>query len=156
MITCTFEDGNSALLRHLVVDAIVLKDNKILLVKRTAKLLEGGKWALVGGYVERDETAAQAATREIMEETGWQVKDLALLTINDNPDRPHEDRQNISLVYFCKAIQKTGKPDWESDEQRWFDLNKLPDESIIAFDHAKNISLYLKCIKENLILPVLD
>ena len=30
--------------------------NEVLLVKRSRHLLEGGKWALVGGFVERDET----------------------------------------------------------------------------------------------------
>jgi ADP-ribose pyrophosphatase YjhB (NUDIX family) len=156
MITCAFEDGSSALLRHVVVDTIVLKDNKILLVKRTKKLLEGGKWGLVGGYVERDETNAQAAAREIMEETGWQIKNLILLTINDNPDRPNEDHQNISLVYFCEATQKTGEADWESDEQKWFDMNEIPDESIMAFDHTKNINIYKRYVSENLTLPILD
>jgi ADP-ribose pyrophosphatase YjhB (NUDIX family) len=55
MIICKFEDGGEAKLRHVVVDTLVLKDNKILLIKRTGKLLEGGKWGLLGGYVERDE-----------------------------------------------------------------------------------------------------
>ena len=55
MLTCTFEDGNKNSLRHVVVDTIVCKDGKVLLVKRIGKLLEGGKWGLVGGFVERDD-----------------------------------------------------------------------------------------------------
>jgi hypothetical protein len=50
MITCYFEDGNKALLRHTVVDVLVLNDkNELLMVKRTAKLVEGGKWGIIGG-----------------------------------------------------------------------------------------------------------
>ena len=71
MINCEFENGNKASLRHVVVDNLVLKDGKILLVKRTGKLLEGGKWGLAGGYVDRDETVKEAAKREILEETGY-------------------------------------------------------------------------------------
>jgi ADP-ribose pyrophosphatase YjhB (NUDIX family) len=156
MITCAFEDGNEALLRHAVVDTIVIKDNKVLLVKRTAKLLEGGKWGLVGGFVERDETLAEAAAREILEETGWEVKDLTLLAINDKPDRPKEDRQNIAFVYFCTATEKTGEADWESDDQQWFAWSELPEEEQIAFDHAHNIKLYQRYVKESLSLPVSD
>ena len=136
-------------MRHVVVDTIVMKDNQILLVKRTAKLTEGGKWGLVGGFVDRDETIKQAAGREILEETGWTVQDLTLLNINDNPDRPKEDRQNISMVFFCDAIKKVGEPDWESDEQKWFDLDALPDVAELAFDHSDCIELYKQYLKLN-------
>src|SRR3972149_761645 len=129
MLKCLFEDGNETSLRHLVVDALVLKDNKILLVKRIGKLLEGGKWGLVGGFVGRDETLKEAVAREILEETGYKVESVTLLTIRDNPDRPKEDRQNVSFVYFCTATEKTGDTDWESEEQQWFSFDQLPPEA---------------------------
>ena len=153
MITCNFEDGGEALLRHAVVDSIVLKDDKILLVKRTAKLLEGGKWGLVGGYVDRDETLAQAAAREVLEETGWQVNNQVLLRIVDNPNRPKEDRQNIAFIYFCNATEKTDEADWESDEQKWFSWDELPKDENLAFDHAESIGVYRKYLAENFTLP---
>ncbi len=155
MITCNFEDGNKASLRHVVIDTLVLKDNEILLVKRTAKLLEGGKWGLVGGFVDRDETLPQAVAREVMEETGWKIKDPVLLKINDDPNRPKEDRQNVAFVYFCNATDKTGEADWESVEQRWFSFDELPDKGNIAFDHAENIQLYRKYLKTSLALPII-
>ena len=153
MINCFFEDGNKASLRHAVVDTLVLKGGEILLVKRTAKLTEGGKWGMVGGYIDRDETVPQAAAREVHEETGWTIKDLALLTIRDHPDRPAEDRQNISFVYFAQAIEQTGTPDWESDEIRWFKLNDLPPRDQLAFDHADDIDLYKQYLEEKFSLP---
>lgn len=155
MITCAFEDGGTAKLRHVVIDSLVLRGNEILLVKRTGKLLEGGKWGLVGGFVERDESLVQAAAREILEETGWQVTGLSLLTVNDRPDRPAEDRQNISFVYFCQAVEQTGTPDDESDDQQWFPLSALPPTENLAFDHAADIALYLKYRAESLQLPVI-
>jgi ADP-ribose pyrophosphatase YjhB (NUDIX family) len=155
MIKCTFEDGNQASLRHVVVDGLIIKDGELLMVKRTAKLLEGGKWGVVGGFAERDETMARAMEREIYEETGWKVKDLTLLTIVDRPDRPNEDRQNVSFVYFCQAVEQTGQPDWESDEVKWFPLDNLPPRDQIAFDHADHIDLYKRYLKESLTLPVL-
>jgi 8-oxo-dGTP diphosphatase len=154
MITCFFEKGTEAHLRHVVVDILVLKEDKILLVKRTKTLMEGGKWGLVGGYVERDENLQEAAEREIFEETGYKIKDIILLTIRHNPDRLHEDRQNISFVFFCTALEKEGKPDWESDERRWFSFDELPPEEKLAFDHPLNIELYLKYKRENFPLPV--
>src|SRR6185312_7100688 len=134
MITCTFENGNRASLRHVVVDNLVLQGDRILLVKRAVQLIEGGKWGLVGGFVDRDETIRQAAAREIMEETGYEVTDITLFRIIDTPDRPGEDRQNIAFVHVCVAGQRTGTPDWESTEVRWFPLSALPEEHEFAFD----------------------
>ncbi|MBI2589346.1 NUDIX hydrolase [Candidatus Saccharibacteria bacterium] len=155
MLNCVFEDGAQVLLRHVTADTIIIKDGKILLVKRTGKLLESGKWALAGGFMDRDETIAEAATREVMEETGWKIKDLTLLRINDRPNRPMEDRQNIEFVHFATAIEKIGKADAESSEQKWFDLDKLPPAEEIAFDHADNIELYKKYLKTPFGLPVI-
>ncbi len=155
MITCFFEDSNKVNLRHATVNTIVLSDGKILLGKRAAKLLEAGKWGLTGGFIDRDETITQAAAREVYEESGWTIKDLTLLTIRDNPDRPNEDRQNIDFVFFASAIEQTGTPDWESDEIRWFALDDLPPIDQIAFDHASDIELYKRYIKEGFSLPAL-
>src|SRR3989304_7819571 len=111
MITCKFENNAEASLRHVTADALVLKGNKILLVKRVGKLLESGQWGITGGFGQRDETVKEAVKREIYEETGWSVKNIELLRIKDWPDRPKEDRQNISFVYTCFATRITGKPD---------------------------------------------
>lgn len=142
MLACTFENNHQTSLRHAVVDVLVLRERQILLVKRVGKILEGGKWALPGGYVERDETLFQAAAREVLEETGYQVSNLTLLTIRDNPDRPKEDRQNIAFVYYCQVAAKTGQADWEVSEQKWFNLDQLPEAATMAFDHLENIALY--------------
>ncbi|MFA5749910.1 MAG: NUDIX hydrolase [Candidatus Shapirobacteria bacterium] len=147
MITCNFEDGNKAYLRHGVVDVLVLKGNQILLEKRNKKLLEGGKWALVGGYIERDETLIGAVKRETLEETGYQIDDIKLLKIIDNPNRPGEDRQNIAFLFVCQAGEKVGKSDWEVDDLQWFDLDKLPSKELIAFDHWQSIQFYIDSLK---------
>ena len=56
MITCTFENGNVASpgLRHVTVNAIVIKDNQVLMGLRAPvkglTMLESRKWALLGGF----------------------------------------------------------------------------------------------------------
>lgn len=156
MITCNFEDGNKAKLRHVVVDVLVFKNNQILLEKRNIKLIEGGKWALVGGYMERDETIIDAVRRETLEETGYEIKNIKLLTIIDNPYRPGEDRQNISFVFICDASKKVGNSDWEVDDLKWFDLSNLPSKELIAFDHYQNIQLYQDFKLGKISLPYLS
>lgn len=142
MIRCTFENDHQTSLRHVTVDALIFHNDKILLVRRAQGQLEGGKWALAGGFVERDEDLLQAVKREIKEETGYEVDRPVLLTIRHHPDRPHEDRQNISFVFICQAVEKTSQPDHETETQQWFKLTALPPAEEIAFDHARNIELY--------------
>ena len=64
MIKCTFEDGNPVSLRHVCVDTLLIKDEKLLLNKRGTfegrKILEHGKWGVIGGFVERNENLEQA------------------------------------------------------------------------------------------------
>src|SRR5437870_3100985 len=104
MLKCEFENGNSASLRHVVTDNLVIRGDEILMVKRRSELVEGGKWGVVGGFMDRDETIEQSVRREIMEETGYDVSDVVLLRIIDRPDRPNDaDRQNVSFVHFCTA-----------------------------------------------------
>jgi len=144
MITCTFEDGGAGKLRHVISTALILDGQKILLTKRTAKLREGGKWDLVGGFMNRDETVEESLRREVLEETGYQLISVELFTVIDYPYRKGSDWQNIGFVYVCKAGEKTGEADWESTEQKWFNLDNLPPKQDLAFDHSEIINLYLQ------------
>lgn len=145
MITCTFEDGHSTTnFRHVVVDGIIVEDNKILLTKRAEGLRDGGKWCMPGGYVDRDETAVEAVMREIHEETGYTVEVSDLLTVIDNPVRNGDDRQNISFVFIVKPIKKVADLDPnEVSEMKWFLLTELPPEADMAFDHFDTIWQYI-------------
>ncbi len=146
MISCSFEDGGSASLRHVVTDVLVVEENKILIIKRAQHLSNGGKYALIGGYVDRDETIEQCAVREVKEETGYDIVIDRLLRIKDSPERPQEDRQNISFVYVAHPTSKTGLSDAEVSEMRWYDLQNLPPKDSFAFDHYQDIQLYLSTL----------
>lgn len=159
MIICTFEDGGKAKLRHVVVHAIVEKYGALLLGKRAGSILESGKWGLPSGFMDRDETAGQCIVRELLEETGWECEVVSLFRINTNPSRPHEDRQNISIEFICKAIQKVGEGDHENSKVEWIPIdNLIPPKSAswrIAFDHGESIQLYLQHRKSPFTLPLL-
>lgn len=159
MLTCLFEDNGKTSLRHVTVTAIVIKDDKVLLGKRGAVkdriILEIGKWALLGGYFDRNENLKQAIQREVLEESGWTIDNLILFRINDNPDRPKEDRQNVDMLFIADAVKQTGQPDSEMTELKWYKLDNLPKREEIAFDHAENIDLYKKYKQENFSLPIL-
>jgi 8-oxo-dGTP diphosphatase len=154
MITCQFESGNKAKLRHVVFDAFCVKNDKLLLIKRAKYLKEGGKYAFPGGFLERNETIEQGVLRELKEESGYNGKIIKLFRIIDTPLRKGENSQNVDFVYLVKPLQKVGQPDKETDEVKWFNLDKLPPAEQIAFDHWETIKLYLRFKKAEFKLPV--
>ena len=60
--------------------ALIIRDNKILFQRRT----DNGKWGLIGGLLEMNETYEEAALREIREETGLEVRLDSFLGIFHN------------------------------------------------------------------------
>lgn len=144
MVTCTFENGNKAKLRHVVMDALVISKNKILLVKQAPHLTNPNKYGLPGGYLDRDETTIEGIQREVLEETGYECKKVTLFTIIDDPNRKGEDRQNVEFSFVIELGERISKPDKESSAVKWFDLDKLPKEEEFAFDHYERVQMYLK------------
>jgi len=161
MITCTFENSNVASpgLRHITVNAIVIKDNQVLMGLRAPvkglTMLETGKWALLGGFFGFNENLSTAVKREVMEESGWEITDLQIFRINDNPGRPKEDRQNVDMIFTARAVKQVGQHDEEVKELKWFPLDNLPPMDQIAFDHGEDLSLYLEHLKTPKTLPIL-
>lgn len=157
MITCTFENNGKALLRHVVTHAIVEKDGCLLLEKRTGPILESGKWALPGGFLDRDETVEECVIREVLEETGWQTEVVSLFRVNSSPSRPKDNgRQNVAFEFILQPIQQTQKFDTkESSKVEWIPFNKLRAFEDFAFDHGETIRLYLEYRKKQFNLPII-
>jgi len=155
MITCLFEDGGKASLRHVVTHALVEKDGALLLVKRVGDILETGKWGLPGGFLDRDETVSQGVLRELLEETGWEGEIISLFRINTNPNRPKEDRQNVAFDFIVKPLRLVGTQDAESSKVEWIPIEKLLSFEKFAFDHGESIQLYLNYRKTSFSIPLI-
>lgn len=161
MITCTFENGNVAKpgIRHITTSNIIIRGNQVLMCLRGTKngqpILESGKWGLLGGFMDRDETITQSVQREVMEESGWSIKNIHLFRINDNPGRPKEDRQNVDFVFIAEVDKQVASFDEEVRELRWFPLDQLPPMDQIAFDHGEDLGLYLEHLHVPKQLPIL-
>ncbi len=157
MITCTFENGNEGLLRHVTVGAIVINDNnEVLLVKRAPHLINGNRYALPGGYLDRNETTEQGALRELKEETGYEGKVVKLFQIIDSPSRPKEDRQNVDFKYIVELTGGDKKDNNEVSSIEWVSLDELPHEDMRAFDHMESVELYKRYMQKPFLLPVIN
>jgi len=157
MINCTFENGNIASpgLRHVTVGVLVINEKgEILLVKRSNKHSRPNTYTVPGGFFGRDETAQFAALRELKEESGYEGEIISLFHLNDNPDRPKEDRQNVDFLYGVKITGGSPKHDDEITSIAWFDEKSLPKEEEFAFDHRNVILKYFEYQKNPFTLPL--
>ena len=98
---------------------IIEKDGKILLQRRS----DNGLWGFVGGILELNETYAEAAVREAMEETGLQVRLTSFLGIFHNHDMvwSNGDRAHtVGAFYVAEILRGEPRTDEESLELRFF------------------------------------
>lgn len=145
MIYCRFEDGKRTYLRHVTVDGLVIRSNRILLVRRSKEsLVEPFKWALPGGFLDRDETAEEAVVREVLEETGYEAEVLSLFRIIHSPRLKGDDRQNVGFFFILRAFSQIEEPDEEVHEINWFKLSELPIAKLWGFDHFEQVELFQK------------
>ena len=120
----------------LTVDvAIVTREAKprVLLIRRKKDPF-ALNWAMPGGFVDENERLADAARRELVEETGVRVSDLEQLYTVGDPGRDPRG-WTVSVVYLAQVDPDALKPVAADDagEVGWFLLDALPP---LAFDHA--------------------
>lgn len=63
-------------MRHLAVAAVVDEQQRVLMMWRHRFITDTWAWELPMGLIEADETPDEAAAREVLEETGWQVESM--------------------------------------------------------------------------------
>ncbi len=108
------------------VGGVLIKDSKILLVKRKN---EPGKglWAIPGGLVEPGETLKEAVRREIKEETNLVVEVLRPINTDEIVVRDEEGRIRYHYVlvdFLCKVVEGRLRPGDDAKEVRWIDMRK--------------------------------
>lgn len=114
------------------VAAVIRKGDKIFLARRANSLLEGGKWALPGGHLDKGETAEAGVLREVQEELGLTPKRARFLFYHDE----FVPRLRLHALLLVFDVPFTGKlrPNWETRECQWFSF----DEALkldLAFTH---------------------
>lgn len=113
----------------LDIRGVVLKDNKILLVR---ELMDGGRWTLPGGWVDVNEPPSQAVEREMREEAGVIVKARRLLAVYDNRFRGHPPYFFHAYKMFveCDLIAEATPDQIETADPTYFSLRDLPELSL--------------------------
>ena len=118
----------------LGVGAIILDQNKILLVERGKPPLEG-EWSLPGGAVETGERLEDALAREVFEETGLRVsiQNLGLVFERIMPDSTGSCEYHYVLIdFFCAVEGGSLQAGTDSRSVRWFGLDELESICVTA------------------------
>jgi len=128
-----YDDPNAPTPNSLVPAATVFVQDdvgRVLLVQRS----DNGLWALPGGVMEVGETLAQCAEREVLEETGYQVKVVEVVGIYSNPKHiieydDGEVRQQFAISFRGVLVDGELAASDETPVTSWVitgDLDALP------------------------------
>ena len=89
------------------VGGVVIREGRALLIKRGSAPLEG-QWSIPGGTLELGESLQEGVRRELLEETGIEVRVLELIEVFDRifRDASGEIQYHFVIVdYLCELVR---------------------------------------------------
>lgn len=109
------------------VHLLLLNENKILLLRRFNTGYEDGKYSLVAGHIDGNESVTDAIIREAYEEAGINIKkeDLEIVHVM------HRKKSKGEYVdYFFKCTKWIGEikntEPHKCDDLSWYNVDNLP------------------------------
>ncbi|HMP93727.1 MAG TPA: NUDIX hydrolase, partial [Phnomibacter sp.] len=125
----------------VAVDCILFgfdgQDMKILLIKRGLEP-EKGKWSLMGGFIQPNESLDDASKRVLYALTGLSDVYMEQLYTFGNPLRDPIER-TLSVGYFALLDLTKFNPTLTAEyHAEWFSIHKFPS---LIFDHNEIVAM---------------
>ena len=114
----------------VAVHVLLVRDNRILLLRRANTGYEDGNYSVVAGHVDAGERIVETAVREAREEAGIEIapQDVRIAGVM------HRRADDERIDFFVTVDGWTGEPRIaepdKCDELRWFAIDALPDNLI--------------------------
>lgn len=114
--------------------AVIENDGKILMIFQN-----NGFWGFPKGHVEKNETEAETAVREIFEETGLWVDLNEKNRFEFSYDISDKKIHKTVVLFTAKVVDdsKFKKQDEEISEMKWIDIEKVEDR--LTYDDWKEV-----------------
>ncbi len=117
------------------VGAVVVKDGRVLLVRRGSEPLKG-HWTLPGGLLEVGEALTAGVVREVREETGIDVEPIELVELLD---RIHREGQRVRYHYviadyLCRFTGGELRAASDAAAVRWVERSEWSSHSALVLD----------------------
>lgn len=122
--------------------AVVLRDNKLLLLKRNTEPFKG-MWDLPGGFMNEGETPEKTVKREMKEELGVEADVSFIKTVPGKYFWKDKEFPVISSFYFADIGDQDIKLDKENSALDWVRLSEVKTEDV-AFDSNQEFVAWLK------------
>lgn len=118
---CIRQQAKADGITHLSTGIVIIKNGKILIVRRAANDFLGGNYELPGGGVDEGESFYEAVKREVLEETGLAVE--AIVGVFDGFDYSTDKKPKVRQTNFIVEV-KPGEVRLsdEHDDYKWIKL----------------------------------
>lgn len=114
----------------------MLRQQDVLLI-RVSDIKGRPIWSFPKGRLDAGETPAQAAVREVLEETGWRCRIEADLSTTEYWFQREGRRFRKTVVWFKMVpIEQSGIPDGEVEDVQWVDRQEALGRLSYASDVA--------------------
>ncbi len=124
----TLDAASSKAQFRIGVFGVIIQDGKVLLGRRR----DIDWWNLPGGGMELGETVDEALRREVLEETGLQVRVGRLVGVYSKPQK-----QEVVLTFLCHVEGGALTETEETVESRYFAPDALPPNTLPK--HAERV-----------------
>ncbi len=104
---------------HRTSTALLVKEGKVLLGKRTSHVRFAGHWDAFGGHLEEGETPAHALVRELYEELGIRVTVAKFLHEYTDKDPTSKEMFHHHLYLVTDWVGEPRIANEEHSEIRW-------------------------------------
>lgn len=118
--------------------AIIIKNNKLLVVKTRR---HGEEYFLLpGGGIEFGETIEETLKREVAEETGYIIKVLNPVYLNEYIHKENREKRVVNIIFTTEILGY--------DESRKVNEDDIVSIKFIEIDNLHSIELYPEKLRE--------